>query len=394
MRVSVFVAVLAVALPLPAAQLTILHTNDVHSHVGAHGPGFRYGGFDRIATVVEQVRATTPNVLLLDGGDWIEGSMYFRFNQPRSVAPYEWAGTVELRMFEVLGYDAIVLGNHDYIDFNRTLLNGNPVPDSVIQRLDRAGNTYPILSYNFISSALPVIDPYLVDQADVQPFSVFDVGGVRVAMAGLTEELFVYQMYLEDSSLDDPTDAFAQPVIDLMNNLSPPADVVMLLNHIGHGEDRNVIQNTRGLDLIVGGHSHSRLFNVDTATDLDGRDVPIVQAGDFGKFVGRLDLDIDDVTGAVTVVSYGLIPIDQNVASEPTVKAEVDTFTASLLSKHGPVFTDTVATMQSDIKHGKRESSIGNVITDAMLAATSGRPTTPTWPSSPTAPSRIPVGPS
>ena len=374
-RVALVVA-FSLVLPARAKQLTILHTNDIHSHIGAHGPGGRFGGDDRIASLIREIRATTPNVLLLDAGDWIEGGMYMRFNQPAAVAPYQWSGTADLHMFEVMGYDAIVLGNHDYIDYNHTIDNGNPAPDTVIQRLSRAGNSYPILSYNFNSAVLPSLDPYLVDHADAQPFAVFDVNGVRVAMAGLTEELFVYQMYLADSTLEDPTGAYSQPVIDAMNAMTPAPDVTMLLNHVGHGVDRDVAMSTTGLDLIVGGHSHSRLFTVDTVNNAGTPPSPvnIVQAGEFGLFLGRLDLNIDDTTGAVTVVSYELIPIDQNVPRDAAVAVEVATLTNAVLAKNGPVYTDSVAVSTTDIKHGPRESSIGNLITDAILAKTAGSP--------------------
>jgi len=241
-----------------AVVLTILHTNDTHGHVlsGTNLSDETHGGLARAATVARQVRQTMPNVLLFDTGDWAHGT------------PEEYlsAGAASASVLRAVGYDAICPGNHEFgwgADAARTDLMAVGCPVVCANLLDATtGQPW---------------DP-------VRPWVIFTKSSVRVAVFGLTTLETVsleWPSFLAGIKFEDPFAAAARLVPELRRQ----ADVVVLLSHLGLAQDLLLAAAVPGIDLILGGHSHS---NVTTRLTAGG--AVIAQTGAYAERIGRVDL--------------------------------------------------------------------------------------------------------
>jgi 5'-nucleotidase / UDP-sugar diphosphatase len=320
---------------LAAAQpvsLTILHTNDTHGHLlpfsypdsAASGGGLQglrtyrdIGGIARRATLVKQIRENlavrkTP-VWLVDVGDYSDGT-------PFSI---EYHGNADVAAMNALGYDFGTLGNHE---FNNSL--------EQLKALIGASK-YQLVSANVTERATgrPLVTPYIVRK----------VGPVRVAVFGLlTREAATYP------AAKDGVDVKAE--IDCAKALVPTlrkqADIVVLLSHAGEDVDEQLGAAVPGIDVIVGGHSHSRLPSgnmVWRSEDLRANDVNgtvIVQAHQWGGEVGRLDLlFVKDTKGVWHVDRYRarLLPVTSDLEPFPAIADVVDQFWKPISQRYGEV---------------------------------------------------------
>lgn len=234
--------------------LTILHTNDLHAHLLPDQKG--HGGLANIAAYVNKTRASQPNVLLLDAGDMTQGT---------PVSSIFLGGPI----FEAMnsyGYAAATLGNHEFDN------GANWIPRYA------AIAHFPILSANVLLKGQPIT---------ATPTMVVDVHGLKVGLLGLTT----------DESIGDPNVKILPPeeaVRRYLPELRKKADLVIALSHLGVDRDKELAAHTEGIDVIVGGHSHTPLFRPQRV----GRTL-IVQAGYYGRWVGRLDLTVDRKTGQI-----------------------------------------------------------------------------------------------
>ena len=229
--------------------ITILHTNDIHGHVINSD-----GGLARVATLVRQIRADMPNVLLLDGGDIIQGE----------VEDYLSNGQATISAMNAMGYQAAVTGNHEY-DFGLDTL-----------KAAMAAAKFPFLAANVHAAAGGQWDK-------VQPYVVFNMDGVRVGVFGLTTLESVTLNWpdsLKDIVVEDPI-ATARSVVPQVRAVS---DVVVALTHLGINEDRVLAKEVPGIDFIVGAHSHSLIVDW-----LWEGDTLITQAGCYAQALGRID---------------------------------------------------------------------------------------------------------
>jgi 2',3'-cyclic-nucleotide 2'-phosphodiesterase (5'-nucleotidase family) len=259
-------------------SLTILHDNDIHGHLRsfcyieiAKGPDehCETGGAARRATLVKRLRAEarTP-MLLVDSGD----------TTTRGPLATQYEGLDEIAAMNAIGYDLAAVGNNEF-----KLKDAADVHDSVgaqaaLAKLVRASH-FPWICANATEadgSPLPGVKPYLVRR----------FGPLRVAFLGLTTQRS--QGYPQTKGLK-----FTDPV-EAANTWIPKAraeaDVVIVVSHIGVFDDRRVAHGTRGVDAIVGGDSHTYLYQIDEEKNLDGAVVPIVQDGEFGVRLGVFNL--------------------------------------------------------------------------------------------------------
>lgn len=329
-------ALLAAAMsPVAAAQplpLTILHFNDFHGQlepVEDRATGRMLGGIARLAGAIATVRAEEPRrpVLVLFAGDLLQGT----------VTSTVFLGLPDLDMLGDVGVDAMAMGNHE-LDFGQ---------DHFRKMLAQA--RFPVLGANVRGAPEPFA---LQSSVVLQP-----AGGPRVAVLGLvTEELAIttHPRNAVGVTVDDPV-AAARRVVP---GLEADADLVVVLSHLGIVEDRVLAREVPGVDLIVGGHNH----NVYEAPVLENG-VPILQAGDRGRYLGRLDLDVTD--GRAEVVGYRLIPIDAGVPEDPVIAAEVARLMA-MLAQEVDVVVGRLATpldaSREVIRRG--ESAFGNLLAD------------------------------
>ena len=262
------IALIGVASPTPslprARNLTILYFNDIHGHLEPWKPDAKsdatIGGIARIATVVERIRrenrALRRSTVLLQAGDILQGT-------PLSAV---YQGEPDIECFNIMGVDAMTLGNHEF-DFGKS---------NVAKLVERAD--FPILSAN-------------VFWTDGRPFArastVVESNGLRVGILGLTTAetpSTTFPTNVADLTFDDPIRAarYAVPVLE------PHCDIVIALTHLGIPEDRRLAAAVPAIDVIVGGHTHAKLITPERV----GNTV-IVQAQDYGRFLGRLDLRIE-----------------------------------------------------------------------------------------------------
>lgn len=268
---TIFALAAISATALNAQDLVILHLNDTHSHVDPERSGKHAGkgGVIEIAAYIDQVREEVgkKNVLLLHAGDFSQGSSYFT----------ELNGDMEIDVFNAAGYDVVCIGNHEF--------------DNGIEALARRlGNLKAdVVCANYDFSATPLCE-------HVKPYVIVKKGGLKIGIIGLLPDLadVVDSKIAAQLKFQDPVEV-TQKYADYLNDVKK-CDLVICLSHLGYdggpNSDVSLAAKVRGVDVIVGGHSHTRLNDKVLVKDLDGKDVVIVQDGDWGLKVGRLDIEM------------------------------------------------------------------------------------------------------
>ncbi|MDE6491484.1 MAG: metallophosphoesterase, partial [Muribaculaceae bacterium] len=289
---AVACAAMLAAVAMPAVgndKLVILHTNDTHSHIDPVEATGR-GGVLRRKVLIDSVRAKEPNVLLIDAGDIVQGTLYFHL----------YKGEVEQRMLNELGYDIQIPGNHEFD-------NGM---ESLAKMYQKATPT--VLSTNYDLSETP-LRPY------VEPYAIKEYAGKRIGIfaINLDPKGMIADANAKGIKLLDWKTAANATAWHLKHN--EKVDAVIAVTHIGYTRepddktfvDRDLAAASSDIDIIVGGHSHTRIDPSDPKSpawrvaNADGDSVLVVQTGRYGEYLGEIDLDLDDMTAA-----YRLIPVD------------------------------------------------------------------------------------
>ena len=256
-------------------HITILHTNDVHSHIdpfpNSHSRWANLGGVARRAALVEQIRNENPNTLLLDAGDIFQGTPYFNF----------YGGELEFKLMSKLKYDAATIGNHDFDNGVEGLLA--QVPHATFELLSA--------NYNFSNT---VMDGY------VKPYKTYLLDGVKIGVYGLgiaLDGLVLKRLYKETEYLDP-----YEIALDMERVLKEEeqCDLIICLSHLGYAyknpnrpSDVQLAQRTRHTQLIIGGHTHTFLEKPDVHTNKNGDSVLVNQVGAYGINLGRIDFYFD-----------------------------------------------------------------------------------------------------
>jgi 5'-nucleotidase/UDP-sugar diphosphatase len=325
MRFSSFFIPLSLILSLPsisfAVPVHILHTNDLHSYFTGYADG--RGGYARLKTKMDEIRAAYAArgipTLTIDGGDFGEGTSFFLTG----------GGVPSLRMLGALGVEASVIGNHDY-------MMGGPVLANQI----RAAK----VSTRFLSANM-VVRPELQIGDAIRKTAGFVKNGIKISVIGLStpEPHFLYPLLPDGFFL--PAGISGQAEAERARKEG--ADLVIALTHIGVGNDKNLAKESSDIDLIVGGHSHTRLVKPVLVKNKAGRSVPIVQAHSHGLAVGSLLLDISE-SGAVSVQEYQLYDIAAPMAEDVSVRQLVDEAVLLRNQEFGGRFDEVVG--NSEIK--------------------------------------------
>ena len=256
-------------------QLTILHTSDMHSRVlpipaGAADEYAGRGGLVRRASCVEQERLQDPELLLLDCGDFSKGSPYYNL----------FKGEVEVKMMNRMKYDAVTIGNHEF-DFGL---------DNLALLALKA--KFPIVCSNCDFDGTPcegLIKKYIVIERD----------GIRIGVFGLTPKVegLVMRENIEGVKYIDPIEASKEMVKTLREK--EMCNVVVCLSHLGWGlgpeymDDQQLVAATNGIDIVLGGHSHTYMKEMEWVKNVDGEGVPVDQNGKHGAFIGRITLTLE-----------------------------------------------------------------------------------------------------
>ena len=290
--------VLLVTISAAEARLVqIIHTNDLHSYFAGTRGGM--GGYARLKTVIDGLReqATRQGMIsvYLDGGDFGEGSSYYFSNQ----------GVDSLRALDLLGVDATVLGNHDFILGGREL--ANQIKEAKLQA--------SMLSANMGNKRLTGLLNYLPDSVDVQ------VGEFKVRIFGLTTPDLHFQYPLRPLGFILPPHKIGLKVAEKAKKDN--IDYLIALTHQGIARDTKLIQKSRSIDLVVGGHDHVRFEEPKLVKNLEGREIPIVQAGAHGTAVGSLILDLQK-DGQTKVIDYRIYDVTLDIPQDQKLKDFVD----------------------------------------------------------------------
>jgi 5'-nucleotidase len=255
-------------------QLTILHTNDVHSRLEPFpmdgGKLQGQGGVAARAALISSVRKEVEHVLLLDAGDIFQGTPYFNL----------YKGEPEIKAMTMMGYDAVTMGNHDF----------DAGVEGFARQLPHA--TFPVLTanYDFTETAL---------EGKTQPYAVFRKGGLKIGIFGLgiqlkglvPEDAYGKTKYLDPIQL-------ARSTTHILRKRES-CNMVICLSHLGYEykynkvSDLTMAKETSGIDLIIGGHTHTFLDEPTVMKNKEGRDVVINQVGWGGVKLGRLDYRFD-----------------------------------------------------------------------------------------------------
>ncbi|MCH8534410.1 MAG: metallophosphatase [Flavobacteriaceae bacterium] len=251
-------------------HITILHTNDVHSHLEAfpasHSKFPNRGGASKRKFYFDQVRNENTNTLILDAGDSFQGTPYFNF----------YGGELEFKTMSKLGYHATTIGNHEF---------DNGV-DNIAAQLEHA-------NFDLISSNYDVKNTLL--DGLVQPHQIYEVDEVKIGVFGLGIELngLVSKDLYKETKYLNPIEV-AQDQVRLLRN-EENCDLVICLSHLGYSyenekiDDLKLAKKTAGIDLIIGGHTHTFLDEPTQVENSEGQKVLVNQVGWAGLNVGRID---------------------------------------------------------------------------------------------------------
>ena len=253
-------------------KLVILHTNDTHSQVEptekSNLKTADMGGYARRMGVIEKIRSEEKNVLLFDTGDFSQGTPYFNF----------FNGRVEIDALNRMQYDAGTLGNHEFDNGIDTL--------AVILQKAR----FPMISSNYEVDNTPI-------KNQIQPYLILKKFGLKIGIMALNvdpKSLIIESNY-RGLVYRDPIEK-AQELSAFLKN-KKKCDLVICLSHLGSDStsvdvnDFTVAHQTKHIDIILGGHSHSLLENVKT-NNANGKKVIISQMGKSGLYLGRIDLEL------------------------------------------------------------------------------------------------------
>ena len=255
-------------------QLVILHTNDTHSTVMplketlADTMLAGRGGNVRRATMIKAERQKHPDLLLFDSGDFSQGSSYYTM----------FKGDVEVGLMNEMGYDAVTIGNHEF-DFG----------------LDNMARLFKAAKFPVVCSNYDFADTELKDI--VKPYIVLKRQGVKIGVFALCPKMkgLVAQANYGPLQYLDPIEV-AQQMVDVLRNREK-CDLVICLSHLGWEvsdyPDERVIENTTGIDLVLGGHTHTYMEQLEYVNNKAGRPVAVDQNGKHAVFVGRLVLDME-----------------------------------------------------------------------------------------------------
>ena len=273
-------------------QVVILFTNDTHSQIDPIAVNAKrnadMGGVERRKVLIDSLREVHPHALLVDAGDAVQGTPYFNF----------YAGEVETMVMNELGYDVRTLGNHEFD-------NGGEALAAMLAAYK--GVT--------VSSNYQLHRPDL--QAQVVPSWLCDAGGVKVGFVGINvnPEGLLFPVHARDITYLDPIAVGDSLALELRKQ---GADVVVALSHLGYtGEEVNtnvidsvLVQHTRYIDFVVGGHSHTVLSAPAVHANLDGRMVAVGQTGKSGVNLGYAIITIPADEHRGVEVEYRLLPVD------------------------------------------------------------------------------------
>jgi len=246
-----------------SSPIVILHTNDTHSHLEAYNePDIgNVGGVVRRNTFIQETRSQYPNTIVVDAGDFSQGTPYFNL----------FKGFPEIELMNKMGYDVVTLGNHEFDNGSKALA----------KRLKLADFKIVCTNYQFKNKQLAKL---------VKPYTIIHVDGKTIGFFGLLQDMrrLILPTHYQEVTFLDPV-ATAQKMVDILKN-KENCELIICLSHLGitaefEGDitDKNIAENVPGIDIIIGGHSHLLLEEPVIVNN-----TRILQVRKHGIYVGKL----------------------------------------------------------------------------------------------------------
>lgn len=258
-------------------KITILHTNDVHSHIDPFGPedgrNANMGGVARRATLIESIRNENSNTLLLDAGDIFQGTPYFNY----------YGGELEFKLMSKLRYDVATIGNHDF---------DNGI-DGLYAQLPHAAFEFISANYDFSNTIM---------NTHVKPYKIFKKEGIKIGVFGLGIELdgLVDPAMYKETKYLDPVEMVQEMTRVLKSE--ERCDLIICLSHLGYAyktnpnkiSDLKLAALTKDIDLIIGGHTHTFLSKPTIVKNIEDKNMLVNQVGCYGINLGKIDFYFDE----------------------------------------------------------------------------------------------------
>ncbi len=349
-------AALALSAGMASAEYTvhILHTNDMHSRIesinkydstcNAEGEaeGSCFGGFARVKTAIDAKKASlgNQNVVVLDAGDPFQGSLFYT----------TYKGAAEAEFMEQMGYHAMAVGNHEFDDG----------PQGLADFIDKV--SFPVISGNLDLSAEASLNGKVEDHV------VLEVGGKKIGViSALATDTVETSSPGPNVVFQDEVEALTADVAALEQQ---GVDIIIALTHVGLTKDRKIAQSVPGVDVVIGGHSHTLMSNDDSQTPaypIMVGDTAVAQAYAYTKYLGHLTVTFDDA-GNVTAASGDPMLLDASVEPDAGFIARIAEMGAPIEEMKTRVVADTAEPIEGDRSVCRaQECAMGSLIADAML---------------------------
>lgn len=371
-RIFVIILSLLFSMESLAAEklLTIVHTNDMHSHFQGFSPETDYrpfdigtdrtqGGWARVATIITNTKKEKDHpVLVFDAGDFSMGSLFHMLTREEAF---------ELRLLKMMGYDAVTLGNHEF--------DLKPKGLAAMLMASKAHDGLPQIV--FASAIFDPTKPQLKSlqdafaEAGVKPYTVITRGDLKIGVFGLFgKDAVEFSPFAKPLTFSDPVKAASEMVHILRTK--EKVDMVVCLSHGGlrvnpkFSEDEILAGKVKGIDVIISGHTHTKLDQ-----PIIVGDTIIVQAWCYGKQVGILDIAWSN--GKVTVKKYTPVPVNSAVSADARIQKVINSFRQKLDHEFlGPLklsYNQVIAETRWDLSLAAEESPLGNLLADSIRRA-------------------------
>ncbi|XP_078086190.1 5'-nucleotidase [Mustelus asterias] len=352
-------------------ELTILHTNDVHARVEETSEDSSkcrsncYAGVARRLTKIREIRQQEKNVLLLDAGDQYQGTIWFNY----------YKGAEAAHFMNKLNYDAMALGNHEFDNGVEGLLG--PFLQNV---------SFPVLSANI--KADQYLSPNLMGY--YHPYTILQVNGQKIGVVGYTtKETPILSSSGPHLIFGDEIQA-VQREVNKLTTLG--VNKIIALGHAGFETDKEIAKKVRGVDVVVGGHTNTFLYTGKApSNDVpvgpypyivhsdDGKDVPVVQAYAYGKYLGHLKVTFDE-KGLVTKAKGNPILLNSNIPQDEVLLTDVNSWKKALGNFSKEFIGQTLVYLNGTMEECRnRECNMGNLICEAMIYENIRKPDTKSW---------------
>lgn len=331
--------------PLPGEndpfKLTIMHVNDTHAHLDSIAKRF---------TAIKEIRAEVKDSILLDAGDVFSGTLFFN----------KYLGQADLEFMNKIGYDAMVFGNHEFD-------KGPSVLADFIKKAE-----FPFVSSNIDFSKDPAMNGLVSEQAIGKPAAkgkiydaiILDEGGQKIGVFGLTTEDTKFLASPGDNIVFEDYIKKAEETVKMLQKEG--INKIVALTHLGNEFDKVLAEKVTGIDVVVGGHSHTKV-DAPLVYHAAGEPTLVVQAEQYGNYLGRLDLEFNN-KGILTAWNGKLLTVS-GYAADPEAVEMLKPYSAGVADIQKQVIGKTNVFLDGDRNSVRsKETNLGNLITDGMVS--------------------------